>query len=348
MNVHPTNHPRIIFAWGMLFSEECDSLFDGILVFAEGFTGLNVIAGEAVLRDRIPCPYRFHGVENPREKVPLDRISLTIRGDLDYLSAQGCRRIGIHVPNDIPRAKAALRAAADWLETHPDVVDTLCFVDANDDYYNVFGFESFGRDRGIHNVSPTEFESYYEHEFLLDLQNLFGDIGKEADGYRMCFIGRRSPHDGDLPLFIDVYFSVSLFFTALLPQAVAKVTGHLEDMHDFLRVSGMPLLSRGLGGSMAPYTFLEYAGLLPENESWFNLAREETDYFYRVLIHHIVGGIRKPLSLPARNLSRLDGGQIKAMRQEMKSYIDSLETAVKEGSAMPNYYLPEEVLRQQA
>jgi hypothetical protein len=164
----------------------------------------------------------------------------------------------------------------------------------------------------------------------------------------MCLIGRRSPHDGDLPLFIDVFFSVSLFFTALVPQVVAKVTGHLEDMYDFLRVSGMPLLSRGLGGSMAPYTFLEYAGLLPENESWFNLAREETDYFYRVLIHHVIGGIRRPVSQPEKNLSRLDGGQLKAMRQEMKKYIDSLESSMKEGSPMPNYYLPEEILRQEA
>ena len=348
MNVHPTNHPRIVFAGGRLFSEECDSLFDGILVFAEGFTGLNMTAGEAELRGRIPCPYRLHGVENPRERVPLSRISLTVRGDLDYLSSRGCRRIGIHAPGDIPRAKAALRAAASWLEAHPDGVDTLYFVDAADDYYSVFGFESFGRDRGIHNMSPTEFESYYEHEFMRDLQNLFGDVGKDVDGCRMCLIGRRDPQDRDLPLFTDLLFSVSLFFTALVPQVVAKVSGRLEDMYDFLRVSGMPLLSRGLGGSMAPYTFLEYAGLLPEDDSWFRMAHEETDYFYRVLIHHIVGGIRKPLSLPARNLSRLDGGQIKAMRQEMKSYIDSLETAVKEGSAMPNYYLSEEVLRQQA
>ncbi len=348
MNVHPTNHPRIVFAGGRLFSEECDSLFDGILVFAEGFTGLNMTAGEAELRGRIPCPYRLHGVENPREKVPLSRISLTVHGDLDYLSSRGCRRIGIHAPGDIPRAKVALRAAANWLEAHPDGADTLYFVDAADDYYNVFGFESFGRDRGIHNVSPTEFESYYEHGFLGDLQNLFGGIGEEVDGYRMCFIGRRSPHDGDLPLFIDVYFSVSLFFTALVPQVVAKVTGHLEDVYDFLRVSGMPLLSRGLGGSMAPYTFLEYAGLLPENESWFNLAREETDYFFRLLTHHVVGGIRIPVSQPEKDLSRLDGGQLKAMRQEMRLYIDSLESAVKEGSPMPNYYLPEEILRQKA
>lgn len=347
MILHPTNHPKIVFAGGRLFSEECDSLFDGLLVFAEGFSGLNMTARTAELHGKIPCPYRLHGTGTLREPISLSRIPLTVRDDLDFLSSQGCRRIGIHAPNDMPRAKSAVRAAVDWLEVHPDEVETLFFVDAADDYYNVFGFESFGRDRGVCNVSPTCFETYFESEFQNELQNKFGHF-REEDAFRMCLVERSDPRDASHSLFTDHSFSVSLFFTALLPQALATVTGKLDDMYDFLRVSGMPLLSRGLGGSMAPYTFLEYAGLLPENESWFNLAREETDYFYRVLIHHVIGGIRRPVSQPEKNLSRLDGGQLKAMRQEMKKYIDSLESSMKEGSPMPNYYLPEAVLRQQA
>ena len=165
MVLHPTNHPKIVFVGGGLFTGGSDILFDGILAFAEGFSGLNMLAGKAVQKGRISCPYRIHGA-----------------------------------------------------------------------------------DQGICNVSPTDFEFYFGHEFPDDLQRLFGDFGIEEDGCRMCLI---------------------------------------------------------------------------------------------------VGGIRTPESLPERNLSRLSGGQIKAMRQEMKNYIDSLESSVKEGSAMPNYYLPEEILRQQ-
>ena len=345
MVLHPTNHPRIVFAGGRLFSEESASLFDGILVFADRLSGLSLTACEAESEGRIPCPYRFHLNESPWAMVPLSRIPLTIREDLDYLSAQGCRRIGIHAPNDVPRAKAALRIASDWLDAYPEGAENLFFVDANDDYYNLFGFSSFGRDSGVCNVSPTGFETYYEGEFLNELQNRFGQF-EEEDGYRMCLIERRDLRDGSQSLFTDHSFSVSLFFTALLPQALAKVTGKLEDMYDFLRVSGMPLLSRGLGGTMAPYTFLEYAGLLPGDESWFQLAREETDYFSRVLAHHVIGGIRPPVSRQARNLSRLDGGQIRAVRREIGNYIDLLEPSVKAGSAMPNYYLSEEILHQ--
>ena len=345
MIFHPTNHPRIVFAGGQLFSEESASLFDGLLVFAEGMSGLHVTAWNAVHSGQVLCPYRIHGLDDAVGKVSFGRIPGTVQEDLDFLSAQGCRRIGVHAPDEMSRAKAALRATVEWLNAHPDAVDTLFFVDMQDDYHTCFGFESFGMDRGVFNPSPTDFEAYFEQEFPDRLSDIFGPAVEE-DGYPYLSVERRDDIERHLSLFEPVNFSVSLFFTALVPQTVAKVTGQLQAMYDFLRVSRMPLLSRGLGGSMAPYTFLEYSGLLPVDAEWFHTARAEADYFYRVLTHHIIGGIRRPDSEPASRLARLDGGQIKAMRQELIQYISALESCRKEGAPLPNYYLPDGILRQ--
>lgn len=342
---HPTNHSKIVFADGKLFTKTSSSMFDGLLVFADGFTGLHALAWDAVNSGQIHCPYRIHGLEHS-DGVRPGQVGSTIIRDLDFLSGQGCRRIGIHAPNDICGAKTALRAAVDWLRMNPEAVDTLTFVDAGDDYYNVFGFESFREDRMMRNVSPTDFESYYENEFQDHLQDVFG-AGADVDEIMMVNVERIESPEDKLPLFTEVDFSVALFFTALVPQVIAKVSGQLQDMYDFLKLSHIPMLTRGLGGTMAPYTFLEYGNLLPKDSEWFFLARQEVGYFYRVITHYLIGGIQKAMSVPAKNLSRLSGQQIKAMRQEMKRYIDSLESCMKEGKEMPNYYLPEEILQQQ-
>lgn len=63
----------------------------------------------------------------------------------------------------------------------------------------------------------------------------------------------------------------------------------------------------------------------------------------RVLKHHVIGGIQNVRKAPAIRLSRFDGATIKAMCREFKHYLDHLEFALKSGSDMPNYYLPDEV-----
>ena len=141
MTLHPTSHPQIVFAGGMLFTPECYAAFDGLLVFTGSFTGLQCLAAEAVRDGRIPCPYRIHGLETPVNVFGDEELAQTVQEGLDQLAAQGCRKIAIHAPNSVGESRIAIEAAKDWLELHRDEVDTLYFVDASDDYFRVFGSE---------------------------------------------------------------------------------------------------------------------------------------------------------------------------------------------------------------
>ena len=269
-----------------------------------------------------------------------------IKDDLDYLAGAGCRRIGIHAPNDMDGAKAVIRAAVRWLMNHSKDVDTFFFVDLKDDYFNYFGLDSFGNDRGICNPSPTDFETYYENDFEKDLEDAFGPAVK-GDGIRaFCVEKGNVIKNLKLRSYQPLYFSVGLFYATLLPQVVAKITGQMKDADDFSKVSKLPRIDRIMGGDMAPYTLLVDTGMLPEGNvvsEWFSLARDEAPYFARVLKHHIIGGIRDVRREPARRLSRFDGATIKAMCREFNHYLDDLECALNSGSDMPNYYLPDEI-----
>lgn len=340
LHLHPTSHPKIVFAGGDLFGAESRSRFDGFIAYAErgGFKGY---AEEVLGRGWLQCPYRIYS--HPTDAA---QVRKKFQRNLNYLAGQGCRRIGIHAPEDWRRCKIAIRAAVDWLNAHPDAVDKLYFVDASDDYFTCFGLDSFGKDQSVSNPSPTEFESYYEHSFLSEMDEAFGPLAHWNQYYAYIVLRDdivKKKHWRSFPTF----FSVSLFYTVLVPQAIAKISGELKDMYAFVKLSQWPMMDRYMGGSMAPYTFLADTGLLPKRqedvEAWFRLAREEIQYFFRVLIHFIIGGIHVPETRPFH----LDDQQIKAVRQEMKQYLNELEKCLKDGSTINNYYLPDKILHQQ-
>ena len=333
LTLHPTCHPKIVFAGGDLFGRESRSRFDGFLAFAER-GAFNWYAKEVLRRNLLNCPYRVY--TQPTES---SRVRYTVQRDLGWLARQGSRTIGIHAPEDWPRCKTALRATVDWLDAHPDAVDKVFFVDASDDYFHCLGLESFCDDRSVCNPSPSAFETYFEHEFPKVMKKAFGRFAN-GNGYQTCIVKKcdvvKKMHWDSFP--ID--FSVGLFYTVLVPQAIAKISGQKKDFFTFVKISQWPIMDRIMGGYMAPYTFLADTGLLPktdqETEDWFRLAREEVEYFFRVLIHYIIGGIQ-----PTRYRFHLDDQQIKAVRQEMKKYLDELEKGLKDGTGINNYYLPD-------
>lgn len=348
MIIHPTPHPRIVFAKGDLFSEESLFRFDGILAFAEGFRGINVAAGQAFYGGRITCPNRIHGVERPREVTALSRIGSVIHDDLDYFAAQGCMDIGAHFPDDMPRAKAALRAVLHWFEAHPDAPLTLTCVDMKDDYYNCFGLDSFGPDRGVCNPSPTPFESYFEHAFREDLALSFGRMGR-MDGYPYFVVTKDDVKEKlGCGFFFPVEFSVGLFYTSLIPQLVAKAKGDIQDMYAFSAVSGMPLIDRLMLGYASPYKILLDTGLLPTEtdiEQWISLARKEAGYFKRVLIHYLVGGIQHSRKAAAARLARLQSADVNRIYRAMVAYLDAFEACLRDGGGMPERILPEKMFK---
>lgn len=344
MTLHPTSHPQIVFVRGALLSRECYFRFDGLLVFPGG--GFQMMVREAVRDGRIPCPYRIHD----HWITGSDGLSQVIQDDLDYLAGEGCRRIGIHAPNNMNEAKTAVRAAVNWLKKHSKSVDTLYFVDREDDYFNYFGLDSFGRNRSVCNPSPTDFETYFETSFEKDLENAFGPFVEVNDIRRFVVLKGDVADKLEAHSHQPLFFSVGLFYATLLPQVVSKITKNIRDTDDFSKVSRLPRIDRYMGGDMAPYTVLADTGMLPKEESalseWLRLARNEASYFSRVLKHHVIGGIQNVRKAPAIRLSRFDGATIKAMCREFKHYLDHLEFALKSGSDMPNYYLPDEVFHE--
>ena len=345
MLYHSTSYPRILFAKGDLFSKESLSHFDGILAFAEGFTGINRVAYDAVNGGLIKCPFRIHGLDTFSIGKSTTSVYRNVQRDLDYLANQGCQRIGIHAPNQMDRAKSALRAAVKWLEDHADDVVTLTFVDLRDDYYNCFGLDSFDKEKGIRNPSPSPFESYYELGFQFDMERVFGPRGR-AECCSCHFIEKVDAAETlGSTLFFPIYFSVGLFYTNLVPQAVAKVTGELQDLYDFSTISGMPLLDRLMAGTVSSHKILADTGMLPaekDYDEWFSLARKETPYFVRVLTHYVVGGIYKSRKAAAIRLSRLDSPCINKICRELTNYLDTFEDCLKNNKTPFSYhYLPE-------
>ena len=96
--------------------------------------------------------------------------------------------------------------------------------------------------------------------------------------------------------------------------------------------------------------FLDGTGLLPKNDediiAWLRLARDEYVYFFRVMIHHIKGGIKEPKTEQAKRLHEISDRQLMDMRIEMKRYLDNFEAFLKGGPVPANYYLSEEILNQ--
>ena len=375
MILHPTSHPQIVFAKGSLLGKESFSLFDGILAFVD-------YRWRGMRNTVFPCPYRIHSANRREQEIYNDNLDLVVRNDLTYLADRRCRKIGIHVPDDIDSAQIAIRAAVNWLSTESNSVDTLYFVDLHDDYYNCFGFESFSHDLNAKNLSPTEFESFYEHEFTSKMARFFGFYKPDVDLFcpRYCQIrkrdiiedyrallsfnelvdvlnefNKRGADRSDFNSFVlhtfpIINFSVGLFYTALVPQTVAKVTGKWQAMLDFCKVSEMPVMNLEQGGSVAPHVFLDDTGLLPKNDEdisgWLRLARDEFNYFCRILIFYIKGGIKEPKTELAKRLHEISDRQLMDIRREMKLYLDSFEACLKGGPALANYSLPEEISSQ--
>lgn len=342
LTIHPSAHPKIFLAGGNILGKDSFEQFDGLILFAVGFNGFHMAALRAVEGGTIPVPVRFH---ETRDGDYTQSVLPDIIGqDLGILSQQGCRRIGIHTMHELGLAKTSVRAALEWVNKHPEAVDAVTFVDMKDDYYNCFGMDAFGTAKvPMINPEPTDFESYFEKRFREDLGREF-PVSNDA-GFPCCTVERKKV---EIDMFTDQVFSVALFYLALVPQAIAKVCGNEEDMYAFCRLADWPMMSRGLGGWMAPGVYLEYTGMLPGHGDaawWLRLAKAESGYFCRLITHYLVSGIRKPRNDDEVRLGVLTGETIKKIHREVRTYLDSFEKYLNGGPAPDNYYLPEDFRR---
>lgn len=344
LTIHPSAHPQIYLAGGDIFSKDSYARFDGIIIYySRGFNGLSATTEDAVRHGSIPVPHRVHNVR--RSGSTPRYVSYSVKHDLSVLADQGCQRIAMHAPNDMIQAKAAIRSAVHWLDSHPGAVESVTFVDLADDYYHCFGLDAFEQGpEKMKNPEPTGFETYFEQEFPHELARQFGII-RDKDFFPGCIVTEK-------PVSVDLFtarqFSVALFYTVLVPQAIAKVTGDIQDMYAFSRCADWPLMDRYSGGWMAPHVYLEDTGLASQGKQipeWIACAEAELPYFCRLATHHILSGIRSPRKNDEIRLSHIGQKAIKAIHRELRAQLDAY-TGYLHGAKEPNpYYLPDKILK---
>lgn len=71
------------------------------------------------------------------------------------------------------------------------------------------------------------------------------------------------------------FFAASVFYTCLIPQVITRTAG-VEARNMFLKATGWPMMSAGLGGFISPELWLKESGLAP--------VQGEADYFKTLLL----------------------------------------------------------------
>ena len=335
--IHPSAHPQLLYAKGDILNRESYARFDGLIIFIGGFNGLTATAKNVLRNGSIPIPYRIH---KPKDGQIPENVSEILRHDLGLLFHQGCKRIGIHTWHDMKPAKTSVRSAVRWLNEHPGSVESVTFVDLEDDYYHCFGMDPLKTGQPLFNARPTRFEKYFENGFLEDLDRQFHINWTGTDG-PWCVV-LKEPVNSDIAGSID--FSVSVFYTVLVPQVLAKVTGKSRYLFAFFRRAKWPAMDRLGGGFMAPYVYLSDTGLLPEGKAideWIACAEKECDYFWRVATYYVVNGVQPVRSVDSVRLARITSTELKAVRRELIIQVKMMADFLKGGPGIPNYYLPD-------
>ena len=356
MHHHETFYPRIFFGGGDLFSDRWLAEFDGLLAFVYGgFSPLHSEASFAVADNRIPYPHILYGIDTSnRLKPTLARVPGMVWRGLDELTAKGCRRIGFHGAETtnayyVDGARTCLRAICEWMEAHPDKIDSITLVDAGDDYFRRFGKAEFLAKRGVITLEATNpFEHYFEYEFPKELRRVFKTHRGIDFPYQPEMTATFGNQASALPeRFRKTFFSVAAFYTFLIPQALTKVTEKMDAMYAFARCAGWPLCTCGLGGFMSPLTIMTESGLLPEGadiESWIRIARKELSYFCEITGNILKTNLWNPVRPAYQDLRELTHAHIPAIRDEISRQVEEYAAHFQEGRSLDNYYIHEEDL----
>ena len=357
--IHKTADPRIFFAGGDLFSEECISRFDGLLGFVHGgFSPLHSAAGFAYSQGLIQCPHILHGLAPMDNKPSYSRLGHIIRRDLDTLSSQGCRRIGfIGAETDVSYAESAkecIRTVVKWMDVNPSALDSVTFVVDDDDYYYRFGMDPFQSGKFIYNPCPTDFECWFENGFPGELEELFQVYRDSWPPYEADDI-ILTDENCPLPLNDNLFlpstgFSVAVFFTVLLPQLIAKTSGNIDGISAFAKCAGWPVFHRLMAGFISPYAVLKETGLLPspdQIEEWISLAEKESGYFISILNTLITGRIFVRPTPEAAFLSALNSRFKGEIRNNLHSYLCEVASYLRGNGPEPEWdYVKESELAQ--
>lgn len=340
--VHPTVHPSIFFAAGDIFSQECLEHYDGLLAFAHDHNHslFHLDAVEATRSNSIGFPNIFYGVGADSNRLPsFRRQEKMIFLGLDKLSSEGCRHIVFHGgpvadATYVEGARNSVRAIAGWINLHPGTIDDITLIDLADDYYLRFGHLLPWTDGHIRRTprNGNEFERYFDEQFKNDVERRYNINYGLAD---------RMLNENELFFDDDKFnFSVGVFYMNLIPQAIAKVTGSANKMHDFLKCAGWPEISCGMGGLMHSDVVLRDSGLFPNDDrlsEWKNTVLNELEFFKNFTREVLAGDIWQPLCPASKKLWRSSATFAEQSINEIHSLVCDYIKCLDEDKAAPTH-----------
>lgn len=145
------------------------------------------------------------------------------------------------------------------------------------------------------------FKNYYFNTFGEDLKKWF-DIEESFGDIKVPFIGFASnnhqPADFKIRTENEFFFSVSCFYTFLIPQAVALIANDKKAFFNFSKCSGWPVCSCGLGGFMSAPQIVMEAHLEPAVED-----KTTHNHIMETVLDFFLNEVRVFLTGDAQNLN---------------------------------------------
>ncbi len=144
------------------------------------------------------------------------------------------------------------------------------------------------------------------------------------------------------------FFSVSVFFTCLIPQVLKKAI-EPEAMEAFYKASGWPRMSAGLGGQISAELWLKESELYPsqDEESWCYTRKEASwynslldivdDFFIQEVTEFLNGGKESVNPAAYKTLVDFASGKIELVEQTLRTAILAAKRNFAIGKA-PTYF----------
>lgn len=137
---------------------------------------------------------------------------------------------------------------------------------------------------GDKKCTKEEYVSYYKNMFAQDLQLYYDITGQSKYSFIGCMtrFGKHNIRRLDMKWKSRCHFymfSISVFYLSLCPQIIGRLYGW-KQMENFLRASGWPMMSCGLGGVMHPIQVVFESDLYPQYpfESFYEVLEIVSDY----------------------------------------------------------------------
>lgn len=198
------------------------------------------------------------------------------------------------------------------------------------------------------------FVEYYNKQFGRDLRQWFKIEGESYGKYKCDFIpyaretGVARPMKCSDSTFHEYCFSISCFYTFLIPQIVSKVTNDGDGKLLFSKASGWPILSCGLGGIMSPAQVLYEAKIDPvpsERKKYYPMLLEQLPFFQREVKEFLQGNAPNLNGDAYKHLCALTDKRIEAILNEMEGEVNRYVSFLKGEKDSFDLYLLEQELR---